>query len=181
MHGGIMSTFYFSACSGVPSGVIATIFCFSIAFAGVSFYFYYGEKLTKFDAIGVLFIVVCVGLIGAGGALASQAENSEVVIKDHCTDIYGETWVLLVSITLAIVTGLIMGLNSFSIRWCLQPSFGYPRVQMNADGALAFGIILLPFFIVENALRPYEMWDVIVANAAILTWICGVTSLSFAI
>jgi len=52
---------------------------------------------------------------------------------------------------------------------------------MNSDGALAFGIILLPFFLVENYLRPYEMWDVIVANAAILTWICGVTSLSFAI
>lgn len=67
----IICTFAFAFPSGVNAGIISSIFASSCVFTIIIFFFKYGQKVTKFDALGAFMIVLCVALVGVGGALES--------------------------------------------------------------------------------------------------------------
>lgn len=75
----IIFTFAFANPSGVNAGIISSIFSSSCIFTIIIFFFIYDQKVTKFDALGAFMIVLCVVLVGLGGAMGSrdseQAEN----------------------------------------------------------------------------------------------------------
>jgi len=65
----IIFTFAFAFPSGVNAGIISSIFASSCIFTIIIFFFKYDQKVTKFDAIGAFMIVLCVALVGVGGAM----------------------------------------------------------------------------------------------------------------
>ena len=65
MQGVITLAFYYAGLSGVNSGIIASIFSTSILFSSLIFYFIYGQKLTKNDALGCILVAVSVFIIGS--------------------------------------------------------------------------------------------------------------------
>jgi drug/metabolite transporter (DMT)-like permease len=73
----IVATFLFASKSGVNGGIISTIFSSSCIFTIVIFYFKYGHQISKVDAIGTCFILLCVVLIALGGT-GGSSESTEV-------------------------------------------------------------------------------------------------------
>lgn len=72
----IVQTFALIAKSGVNPGVISIIYSSSsIVFTSVIFYFKHGQKLTKWDLLGTLFIIASIIMIGLSGV--KDDENSE--------------------------------------------------------------------------------------------------------
>ena len=62
----IMNTFYFTAQTGINSGIIASVFSTNLIFVTMYFYFVHGQRITLSDLIGSLLIVTCLVLIGVG-------------------------------------------------------------------------------------------------------------------
>lgn len=74
----------FASKSGVNGGIISTIFSSSCIFTIVIFYFKYGHQISKVDAIGTFFILLCVFLIalgGTGGSSESEDVKSDEEVK----------------------------------------------------------------------------------------------------
>ena len=64
----VLSTFFYTAKTGINAGVIASIFTTNLIFVTLYFYCFKGQRLTCNDAIGSLLIITCLVLIGIGGA-----------------------------------------------------------------------------------------------------------------
>jgi len=56
-------TFMFTDRSGIHTGVITSLFCTSLIFTSIYFYFKHKHILTKFDYFGILLVLICVILI----------------------------------------------------------------------------------------------------------------------
>ena len=79
----IIHTFYFAAGSGVNAGIIASTFASSCIFTIIIFYCKYGQKVTAFDGVGVFLIVLCVVLVGVGGALGKADPEEKTTDKNE--------------------------------------------------------------------------------------------------
>ena len=128
-------TFLFAGLSGVNSGIIATIFSTCVVFTAVIFKLKYGQILSKMDWVGCITIIVCVVLIGIGGAQGGEGQ------KIDTTD-------LLMAVLCAVITGFVFSLNTLNVNYVIR-DVGFPPNQMNFDGSFLFGLVLLPFFLVE--------------------------------
>ena len=64
----IIYTFAFAFPSGVNAGIISSIFASSCIFTIIIFYFNYGSTVTPLGTLGAFMIVLCVALVGVGGA-----------------------------------------------------------------------------------------------------------------
>ena len=133
----IAFSFYYAGLSGVNSGIIASIFSTSALFSPLIFYAQYGQKLSRNDALGCLFIIGSVFIIGTSGG--SSAE----------TDIESTNY-LLMSVLFALGVGLLMSLYSLMIQWSTK-TVGYPPSQIFYDGNILFGVIVLICFIIDQS------------------------------
>jgi drug/metabolite transporter (DMT)-like permease len=87
----IIFTFAFAFPSGVNAGIISSIFASSCIFTIIIFFFKYGQKVTKFDALGAFMIILCVALVGVGGAFGSgEQEKGSDKTEDELAKIYSE-------------------------------------------------------------------------------------------
>ena len=66
----ILTAFYFGGLAQINSGIFASVFVTGVVFTIIIFYFKYGQKISKMDALGTILVVLCVLLIGFGGAIA---------------------------------------------------------------------------------------------------------------
>lgn len=57
---------------------MASIFASGVIFVAVIFYFKFGQKLTTFDLIGTFLMLICVGLITAGGYVKTKNLEEEI-------------------------------------------------------------------------------------------------------
>ena len=64
----VLSTFYYTAKTGINSGIIASVFSTNLIFVTLYFYCFKGQRLTCNDTIGSLLIITCLVMIGIGGA-----------------------------------------------------------------------------------------------------------------
>lgn len=101
----ITLTFQYGYMSHANSGIIASIFSTSVAFTCLIFFFMYNQKLTKYDLLGILLIVVCVVMISVGQGSASTGGNIE-------------TGNLTIAIIFAVITGLSFSINSLDLYIC---------------------------------------------------------------
>ena len=92
------------------------------------------------DAIGTTFILACVLLIAFGGTSgqSDEAVKTEEQIKSKKLN-------LVLSIFMALVSGLVLSLNTVSIQYTIYT--GFDLDQANYDGNLMIGIIFLPIFL----------------------------------
>ena len=111
----IATTFYFSSGSGVNSGIISALFASSCVFTGFIFYITFGQKLTSYDLIGTFFIILCVGLIGIGGATGKSSDDQEI---DE-----GKIFNLIMAIIFGLVTGLCFALSAFNLQIVIKSGF----------------------------------------------------------
>ena len=72
----IINTFAYAFPSGVNAGIISSIFATSCIFTVIIFFCKYGQKVTKFDGLGVTLILLCVALVGVGGASGSGDDKN---------------------------------------------------------------------------------------------------------
>ena len=108
--------FMFAAQSGVNGGIISTIFSSSSIFSIIIFYFKYGQKVTKMDALGTFFIISSVVLIAFGGATGDSLEIPEDERKE-------KNFYLAMSLLFSVATGFVLSLNSASIQYTIMASF----------------------------------------------------------
>jgi drug/metabolite transporter (DMT)-like permease len=108
----IIFTFAFAFPSGVNAGIISSIFASSCIFTIIIFFFKYGQKVTKFDALGAFMIVLCVVLVGLGGALGSgDGEKAENKTDEELLEIRStQTFNLIMAMVFATLTGLAFSL-----------------------------------------------------------------------
>jgi drug/metabolite transporter (DMT)-like permease len=125
----IVITFSFAAEGGVNAGIVSSIFTTSVIFSSIIFYCKYGQKLSYYDAVGITLVIVCVALISSSGSKSSEEETNEYKIY---------------SILMAVLVGLTFSLNSVDLHHGMK--LGFSAYQMNTDGNLFFGLMLLPFY-----------------------------------
>ena len=70
----IIACFQFAGKSGVNSGIIASIFSSCVIITPIIFHFKHGQKLSKGDMVGGVFILACILLISTGGAAKSTIQ-----------------------------------------------------------------------------------------------------------
>ena len=95
---GISFSLYFGGLSGINMGVIASILTTAIFFTALIFYLVYGEKLSFYDWIGALLIMVGVAMIG----LFTKNEESVAVDTSHLT----------IAVACAVGTAITIGFQS---------------------------------------------------------------------
>lgn len=124
------------------------------------------------DAIGTTFILACVLLIAFGGTSgqSDEAVKTEEQIKSKKLN-------LVLSIFMALVSGLVLSLNTVSIQYTIYT--GFDLDQANYDGNLMIGIIFLPIFLYHR--EKYTFGDVCVGTLVILCVTAGVIFISKAI
>jgi len=169
----ILSCFTFAAKSGVNGGIISTIFSSSCIFTIIIFYFKYGHKISLIDAIGTTFILACVLLIAFGG---NGGQSDEVSQKTE-EEIASEKLNLILSVFLAIISGLVLSLNTVSIQYTIYT--GFDLDQANYDGNLMIGLIFLPIFIYHR--DKYNFGDVCIGTLVVLCVTLGIILFSKAI
>ena len=112
------------------------------------------------DAIGTTFILACVLLIAFGG---NGGQSDEVSQKTE-EEIASEKLNLILSVFLAIISGLVLSLNTVSIQYTIYT--GFDLDQANYDGNAMLGVIFLPFFIYHH--KKYEFMDIVVGTLVIV-------------
>lgn len=120
----LLTTFYFGGKSGVNNGIISTIFSTGVIFTAIIFYFVYGQKLTCWDLVGALGIVLCVGLISIGGSGHGHGSHSAGGNPDDELTDEERSYNLVLAIICAVITGLVFALNSLSIQYCTSNGCG---------------------------------------------------------
>jgi hypothetical protein len=55
---------------------------------------------------------------------------------------------LIMAVTCAVGTGLMFSLNTLNVKYVIG-DLGFNLNQMNFDGNFLFGLILIPFFVIE--------------------------------
>ena len=71
---------------------------------------------------------------------------------------------LVFALVFAILSGLVLSLNTVSIMYCIQINFDLD--QANYDGNAMLGVIFLPFFIYHH--KKYEFMDIVVGTLVIV-------------
>lgn len=130
MHVTHITTFFFAAKSNINRGIISTIFSSSCIFTFIIFYIKYGQKITKNDAFGTFFILVCVALISLGGSNQSGDTNLTY---------------LILALVMAVLTGLNLSLNTVHIQYVFETGFDID--QSNYDGNFYVALLYIPFVI----------------------------------
>lgn len=92
------------------------------------FYFKYGHQISKVDAIGTGFILLCVVLIALGGT-GGSSDSAEVKSDE---EIKLERFNLVMSLILAMVAGLCLSMNTVGIQYTIYT--GFDLDQANYDG-----------------------------------------------
>ena len=133
LEGMVVITFNFAGKSGLNSGIISTVFCISIIYSNILFYFLYGQKIRHFDIVGFIMIIVGIVLIGFGGAEGGDK-----------TDILNS----ILALVSALVVGLLFALDSININYILE-NIKFPARQLSYDGHTIYSLVLLPFFLYE--------------------------------
>ena len=160
-------TFIFAGKSGVNSGIIASIFSACVILTAIMFYFKYGQKLSKNDLIGGLFIVLCVLMVSLGGAVGGDAKKTD------------ETYLILAVVS-ALFAAFVSSLNTLNINFILK-DIAFPTGQLNIDGNWAFGLVLLPFFITSQKSDPIPMEAIIKSNISQCLVLMSQTSFTYAV
>lgn len=125
------------------------------------------------DAIGTTFILACVLLIAFGG---NGGQSDEVSQKTE-EEIASEKLNLILSVFLAIISGLVLSLNTVSIQYTIYT--GFDLDQANYDGNLMIGLIFLPIFIYHR--DKYNFGDVCIGTLVVLCVTLGIILFSKAI
>jgi drug/metabolite transporter (DMT)-like permease len=100
----------------------------------------YGQKLTKSDIIGGLFIFVCIILISTGGDSTSRVLSDDEIKSQRIN--------LLISVALALLVGIGLSINTLNVEYIIK-KVGFPTNQINVDGNFTYGLVFLPLFIYE--------------------------------
>ena len=169
----ILSCFAFAAKSGVNGGIISTMFSSSCIFTMIIFYFKYGHKISLVDAIGTAFILACVLLIAFGG----NGDQSDEISEKTNEQLASEKLNLIISVLLAIISGLALSLNTVSIQYTIYT--GFDLDQANYDGNCMVGLIFLPIFIYHR--EKYNFGDICIGTLAVLCVTLGIILFSKAI
>lgn len=165
----IVITFYFAAEGGVNAGIVSSIFSTSVIFSSIIFYCKYGQKLSKFDFVGIFLVIACVALISSSGATAEESQNDG---QKNDFKIY--------AILMAILVGLTFSLNSVDLHHGMK--VGFSAYQMNSDGNMFFGLMLVPFYAYEVGRNGhYESQDFLLSNLFVFCGFAGIVSLSQAL
>jgi len=107
-------TFGYAAKSAVNSGIISSIFCVSVIFSSIAFYFLYKQKLTLYDMFGALMIITCVVLIGMGETPIETHKPEEGSLKvDHSRN-------LVLALIWALLTAIVLTMNSLNINYIIK-------------------------------------------------------------
>ena len=88
----------------------------------------------------------------------------------------------MIAVILALLSGLTFSLNTLNIDYIIK-KVGFPTNQINVDGNLTYGIVLLPLFIYEMY-RPEPMYtfkDILYSNLSILFVYCSTICFTYAI
>ena len=91
----------------------------STIFTGVTFYFVFKQKLSKFDFIGGLFATFSVVLIGVGGGLAGGDEEPSDITQTETGLVEegpGKSFYLLCSIGVAILAAMLISYDTVIIE-----------------------------------------------------------------
>lgn len=172
-------TFMYSKKCGIHTGVVTSLFCSSLIFTIVYFYFRYHHKLQISDWIGILFVIVCVILI----SISEGEDHGEGDVVDDKLPLVEEAdegfdWNKLITVIFALGTGLVFSSNSIEMHYSAKTQ-NVPATVMNVDGNFILGMVVMPFFIVEtiNGTVEYTVWDIVLANANIVCIIIASTGL----
>ena len=65
----ITMTFYFGGLAGMNSGILASVFVMGAVFTIITFYCKFGQKISKWDAVGTFLVIACVSLIAYGSTI----------------------------------------------------------------------------------------------------------------
>lgn len=130
--------FYGMSGSQMNSGIITSLFASSIVYTAIIFYFLYGQRVAKVQALGMVFIIVSVVLVSIGSQsnVKSTLEGSAIVEENKV--------LLNWSIVFALLCGLILSIQLLTTKKILQ-TYDFPPNHMNYD--TNFGLFLLYFII----------------------------------
>ena len=90
---------------------MASIFASGVIFVAIIFYFKFGQRLTSFDIFGTFLMLLCVGLITAGGYVKTKDDESSIETQD----IEKRGLYLALTILTALMTGMIFALNTMHV------------------------------------------------------------------
>lgn len=158
-----IATFFFAGKSNVNGGIISTIFSSSCVFTSIIFYCKYGQRITRNDIMGTVFIMLCVTLISIGGG---GKEETQVDRK-----------YLILALVMALITGVTLSLNTVNINYVIKTGFNLD--QANYDGNLLIGLLYLPFcFLFRDS---FDMYIYLMASLTTFAATMGVISFSRAL
>jgi uncharacterized membrane protein len=87
----------------------------------------------------------------------------------------------MIAVILAMIAGLTFSVNTLNIDYIIK-KVGFPTYQINVDGNLTYGLVLLPLFIYEMY-KPYPMYtfkDILYTNLSIFFVYCSTICFTFA-
>lgn len=122
-------------------------------------------------------ILLCVIIISLG----SDSSKQESTTKDNEHYLY-------MAIFAAVLSGLCISVNSLDLYVVLE-KLKYPVYQLNVDGNILLGLILLPFYLTQQKQsedpglnqKAFSMNDIWMANIAYILVLLSTVALSFAL
>lgn len=92
---------------------------------------------------------------------------------------------MILTLLLALSTGFLFSLNAFSLYYCIT-KLDYPVVQLNFDGSILFGLILLPIFLNDwvnnnDEKTKFTSDDILYSNLSQFLTIIGVIAFGYAL
>ena len=114
-------TFIFADKSGIHTGVVTSLFCSSLIFTVVYFYFKYGQKLSRWDVIGIIMVCICIALISLSEGEHSEGETDGVITQalDQGDMVQEEGFNVdkFLTIIFALGTGITFSTNSIEMHY----------------------------------------------------------------
>jgi hypothetical protein len=117
--------------------------------------------------IGTIFVIICVALIGIGGALDKPAADFEGNEDERIFN-------LIMALIFGILTGLAFAISAFNLQVVINSGFSVD--QANFDGNCMLGLVFLGIYIgrMINDSSQYDVWDFLLANGAVTCMTAGV-------
>ena len=125
-------TYYYAAKSGINQGIITSIFSSSLIFTSIWFFIFHGQKLTKWDLVGVTMVIACILCISIAKSSSSSASSDTSIYK-------------LYAVILALAEGVLFSIRTIDMNKTSKLKISV--MQTNIDANLVLATILLPFYI----------------------------------